>query len=395
MSLAPLSLQNSFAMITKARVPDAGKRGRLFETALQRLVDWWIEFFEVIPEGHLRNRTFDEVATDLVKKARERERLAAAKASSRKGKGKGKGKQRAQEDDEVEGTDGDGEVLRSEKSLMKLALMQYGSRDVSAQLFTALCRALGLPARLVVSIQSVPWQTGVGKPKPPTRKKKKDKDAKETKSGTVSAAENLPRERTPETNIKGKGKAVKNSFPGGGQRLSGATDPIPTPATSSPPRVIKLRKSKTTGQTLGSSDIAPIRVLQAPDPLTTPPVFWTEVFSRPDGRWIPVDPIRGHVNKRKAFDPAQKPQTGPGPRFRQENRLVYVVGLEDDGYGRDVTPRYAKEYGAKVAKLQGAERAGSKGRKEWWERVCNMIRRPYRLVDPVSCPLVFNLISSP
>ena len=56
--------------------------------------------------------------------------------------------------------------------------------------------------------------------------------------------------------------------------------------------------------------------------------------------------------------------------------MVYVVAFEEDGYARDVTPRYAREYGAKVAKVQG----GSKSRKEWWERVANTVRRPYRLV---------------
>jgi xeroderma pigmentosum group C-complementing protein len=72
------------------------------------------------------------------------------------------------------------------------------------------------------------------------------------------------------------------------------------------------------------------------------------------------------------FDPTPSTSTSA----RQENRMVYVVAFEEDGYGRDVTPRYAREYGAKVAKVQG----GSKSRKEWWERVANLIRRPYRLV---------------
>jgi xeroderma pigmentosum group C-complementing protein len=360
MSLTPLSLQNGFAMITKARVPEAGKRGRLFETALQRLVEWWDEFFEVIPEGHLRSRTFDEVSAEL--KAKEERRILHDEAKRRNKKGK----QKAEETDHDE-EDADGEVLHSAKSLMKHALMQEGSRDVSALLFTALCRALGIPSRLVVSLQSVPWQTGIGKPKTSTTKKPK---ASNGLGPTVPEGET--RSRAPTPDLKGS----KSAFPVGGHRLDGGTtsSPIKTP----PPRVIKLRKSKPAGQTLGSSSS---RSLKPPDPLTTPPVFWTEVFSRPDGRWMPVDPLRGIVNKRKEFDPAAKPQTGPGRRFKQENRMVYVVAIEQDGYGRDVTPRYAKDYGAKVAKLQGAERGGAaKGRREWWERVCNMILRPYRLV---------------
>ena len=118
---------------------------------------------------------------------------------------------------------------------------------------------------------------------------------------------------------------------------------------------------------------------RTPDPTTTAPVFWTEVFSRADARWIPVDPVRVIVNKRKAFDPTPNPAiTKPDRRHavRVENRMVYVMAFEEDGFARDVTPRYAREFGAKVAKVQ----QGGKGRREWWERICRLVRRPYRLV---------------
>jgi xeroderma pigmentosum group C-complementing protein len=63
--------------------------------------------------------------------------------------------------------------------------------------------------------------------------------------------------------------------------------------------------------------------------------------------------------------------------------MVYVVALEEDGYARDVTRRYAKEFSAKVAKVQGGSSiigGGGKGRKAWWERVIGTVSRPYRLV---------------
>lgn len=56
--------------------------------------------------------------------------------------------------------------------------------------------------------------------------------------------------------------------------------------------------------------------------------------------------------------------------------MLYVLAFEEDGYARDVTPRYARDYGAKVAKVQG----GGKSRKEWWESVMTLVQRPYRLV---------------
>jgi len=133
--------------------------------------------------------------------------------------------------------------------------------------------------------------------------------------------------------------------------------------------------------------------LESPDPLTTPPVIWTEVFSRPDAKWFPIDPIRGIVNKRKVFDPTPSTTTANAPislarKTKVENRMVYVIAFEEDGYARDVTRRYAKDFGAKVAKMQGGSSApnvggGGKGRQAWWDKVVNCIHRPFLLVSEV------------
>jgi xeroderma pigmentosum group C-complementing protein len=56
--------------------------------------------------------------------------------------------------------------------------------------------------------------------------------------------------------------------------------------------------------------------------------------------------------------------------------MLYVVAFEEDGYGRDVTRRYAREFSSKVSKVQGGN-----GRKIWWEVVVGLITRPYRLVS--------------
>ena len=90
------------------------------------------------------------------------------------------------------------------------------------------------------------------------------------------------------------------------------------------------------------------------------------------------------MNKRKAFDPTPNPnapiKADKSRPVRVENRMVYVLAFEEDGYARDVTPRYAREYGAKVSKVQ----QGGKGRREWWERIRTLVQRPYRLVGSIS-----------
>ncbi|EGN98589.1 hypothetical protein SERLA73DRAFT_92039 [Serpula lacrymans var. lacrymans S7.3] len=367
LSLTPLSIQNGFAMIHKSRIPDPNKRGRLFESAITRLVDWWTgTFFSVLPSGHIRSKTFDEVQKEL-------SMLTPDQVL------------------DLEDIDDDLEVVRSEKSLMKHALMQQGSRDTSAQLFTALCRALDIPARLVVSLQSVPWQAGVGKPKPKTVKKKAGKEVGKGK-GKEKAAEEDPEEAEEEdmeeveiptkVDLKGKGKAndASGSLQGNEQKLdrTSAADHKGKGKEKAQP-VIKLRKAKGKSYASGSSS-NPVSHLKSNNPLTIPPVFWTEVFSRADLRWLPVDPIRGIVNKRKIFDPLPSTSAGPASATgRQENRMLYVISLEEDGYGRDVTPRYARDYTAKVAKVQGVGSGAGGRRKEWWERVVRIITRPYRL----------------
>ncbi|KAJ7256831.1 hypothetical protein B0H12DRAFT_1202006 [Mycena haematopus] len=380
LSLTPLSLQTAFSMIHKSRVPEQHRRGRMFETAMGHLVFWWAQtFFDVTFNGHLRNRTFDTVQKSV-------ELLEEVPDATE-----------AWDVELLQEVLGDkGELIKGPKSLMKHALMQKGSRDISAQLFTALCRGLGIPARLVVSLQSVPWQNNAGKPKKNYFKEKRDAQA----SDVIH-------------DIKGKAKAKADSsaFVGDGQRLDGGSVPEKNEKAKGKERAkpaIKLRKTKSQGNVLGNSLSGPSTSASQIDPITTPPVFWTEVFSRPDGRWFPVDPVRGTVNQTHAFDPSYayaygghlqtssvianpnsayaRPSTGsllPPPNARNvtrtltDNRMVYVLAFEEDGYARDVTPRYARQYAAKVAKIQGG--AKLRGREAWWDLVVESVRRPYRL----------------
>jgi xeroderma pigmentosum group C-complementing protein len=69
--------------------------------------------------------------------------------------------------------------------------------------------------------------------------------------------------------------------------------------------------------------------------------------------------------------------------------MVYVIAVEEDGYMRDVTPRYAKQYSAKVTKAQ----SGGKGRREWWSQVVQTVTRPYKLVGKSYFLFGLNLMS--
>ncbi|KAI5991130.1 hypothetical protein EDD15DRAFT_2369017 [Pisolithus albus] len=279
LSLTPTNLQNAFAMIHKSHVPDQNKRGRLFEATVTRLVEWWADtFFTVVPTGHIRNRTFEDVQREI-------ETVSSASRSF---------------DEDTDGT----ERIRSVNSLMKHALIHRGSGDTSAQLFTALCRALDIPARLVVSLQSVPWRSSVGKHSKPSSKGKApmsredeaygSQDGEHSNVDEVSASESLQRSKEVLQSVKGK----EREHP-----------------------VIKLRKSKSKPTTRRSTPIS-VGKSKPSDPRLTPPVFWTEVFSRADSRWLPVDPIRGIVNKRHVFDPSgYQPRVQVVTNRRQSNAI--------------------------------------------------------------------------
>jgi hypothetical protein len=60
---------------------------------------------------------------------------------------------------------------------------------------------------------------------------------------------------------------------------------------------------------------------------------------------------------------------------------VLIFGLLD-GYARDVTARYAKNFGAHQARARARVAMGGKnGKAEWWDGVMRILKRPYALVS--------------
>jgi xeroderma pigmentosum group C-complementing protein len=235
LSLTPSPIQNSFAMIHKSRISNDVKRGYLFEQAVSRLASWWADtFFTVKPTGHLRNRTFEDVQRVLLSRG-----LLDVT-------GKGKAKALPQDADPLEDLfeDHQVEIVRSAKSLMKHALMRSGSRDVSSQLFTALCRGLGIPARLVVSLQSVPWQTNVGRSKTPAKQK-----ASNTKDKAAARREAEDSSKDMEVVVASPQNeySSEDNLQAGGDATGKTSSPKPNGKGKSS-YTITLRKTKSSGQ---------------------------------------------------------------------------------------------------------------------------------------------------
>ena len=263
-----MHLQNAFAVIHKSRVPEQNQRGRMFENAIRGLAEWWASsFFDVLPEGHIRNRTYNDVQSHLAANGlipspgTTADKPSASTSSTPPDEASAliaflTSSVIPMEIETLEDLlDDEGETIRSPKSLMKHALMRQGSRDTSAQLFTALCRALGIPSRLVASLQSVPWQSSVGKPRPKYQRKTKGKERQDEQGTTNDNSDDMeevdiPAMRSPAPSAKGKGRLQPKSFPGNGQRLDG--DPAPPKSEKAkgkekakPP--VRLRKQKEKG----------------------------------------------------------------------------------------------------------------------------------------------------
>lgn len=326
LSLLPHPLHAAFVIPPK-RFPDKAQRSRLFFDALQSLVTWWSQaFFDVSDTtSGMRTRTWDEVqeVIDKVPRLEKRDFQSGTFAAQLSSKGKGKGKKKDVDEDPIIDAlsqEYGGEKVRSVNSLMKKALQQEGSRDMSAQLFVALARACGLGARLVVSLQPVPWRAEKVVQKKSKTGAGKGGRSRASRQGNGSAASTEDDEdEFEEVPIpSGSGTASRKNkriFGAGKRRVDNPNDLYRLRAQRPPPKKVGTPKRNPKEGAWKQSCCT-----DQADMTAQPPVFWAEVYSRSDQRWIPVDPVAGLIRKKAHYEPAS--DNGPV-------RLVYVVGFEE------------------------------------------------------------------
>lgn len=231
----PAHLPATFSAITPTLQPNQAKRGRLFERALQELVDWWGQEWETDWTLGQRGFTWDEAEAfraqladlDAQEKARDKGRDVDVKGKGRESKKKPKSKAGAKRE-ALEAAMG-GELIRSAKSLQKKALLMSGSRDISAQLFVAVCRALGIGTRLVVSLQPVGWRMGGDKSK---------KNGK-THADADDDSDNLGSTNKSKSNTTGSSSSLKGRPPTGPPSTTSQLGNGPITSTNGAPQPVR------------------------------------------------------------------------------------------------------------------------------------------------------------
>jgi xeroderma pigmentosum group C-complementing protein len=204
------------------------------------------------------------------------------------------------------------------------AKTRSGSRDLGAQLFCALLRALAVDTRLVFSLQPLSF-SGAAKGTTPEKPKPR-----------YIMAESIGRQ--PQWNQNGDSSV--------------STNPRSRLYDAKPDRAIPV----------SSARMPTKRTRDSPYP-----IFWVEVFDESLQKWTPVDPlVRCTINKPKTgFEP---------PASDLYNRMTYVIAFEDDGSAKDVTRRYAQFYNGKTRRNRVES---AKEGKKWWDKTMSFFEKPF------------------
>ncbi|KAJ5089935.1 hypothetical protein N7532_008619 [Penicillium argentinense] len=216
------------------------------------------------------------------------------------------------------------EVFLSKEDFRSQAKTMQGSQDFGAQLFCALLRSVAVEARLVCSLQVLPF-SGTFQDTTPSKKSPEytviSSDSHETSTDERkgSGSPSLPRSR----------------------RL-GRPEFKPRPAQS------KMRKDP--GPFIRESSY---------------PIFWVEAFNEAMQRWVSIDPmVTKTIGKPNKLEP---------PASDLFNIMNYVVGFDGDSTAKDITQRYAKAFNAKTRKLRVESTPGGE---RWWKNALEHYAKP-------------------
>ena len=244
-----------------------------------------------------------------------------------------------------------GEKIDSLEAFRGCARDCEGSRDVGAQMFTALVRGLGLEARLVANLQPIGY--GWSKSEEAVNKRKKSPQAAQTASNSTtrsdddshdtSSEEDLVIGSTPRNLNNKPATTPKRDGPTKRRTKGGKNAPIDLDGSS------ELSSAPNNGENSDDDsviDIRPSTRQKAPNKYYDKdmpfPIYWVEVVSPITHEIIPVDPliltppVASNLELLTSFEPRG------AKADKAKMVLAYVVAFSTDGSAKDVTTRYLK-----------------------------------------------------
>ena len=242
-----------------------------------------------------------------------------------------------------------GERIRDIDEFREHAKTLEGSRDVGAQLFTALLRGLGIEARMVSNLQPVGFgwsQNEEASEKNPRKLKEKRSIVDEESSEDEDASEDEEKQLKP---AKGKAKATSKSKSKKPAKPAKKLTKHKSRGSGVQDEPIDLSDSELSDLPSEDDDsvvdITPARQRVLPskpyDKDLLFPHYWTEVLSPVTNTYTAVDPVVLHLIATNAgllgkFEPR-------GAKADKAKQVTsYIIGHSPDGTAKDVTTRYLK-----------------------------------------------------
>jgi xeroderma pigmentosum group C-complementing protein len=259
-----------------------------------------------------------------------------------------------------------GERIADLGDFRELAKKCQGSRDVGAQLFTALLRGLGIEARLVVSLQP----TGFGWSKNEEAHSRKAISAVTTDTGATDSepAKASTKEAFSKNTRKGTSSRPIRLDPEDSSGLSSPPSSDSDNGVSAAPSVSKSNPPRFDRDLLY-------------------PTNWTEVLSPVSNTYIPISTML-HPNVVTSPEHTSNFEPRGAAAEKAKQVISYVVAFSSDGTAKDITVRYlrkrqwpgkTKGFRIPIEKLPLYNRNGKVARYEeydWFKRVIRGYARP-------------------
>ncbi|KAI0147616.1 Rad4-domain-containing protein [Xylariaceae sp. FL1272] len=283
-------------------VPDLSHGDPLFRL-MKALVSWWKQRFRVTAPG-LRKWGYMNAR-----------RL---------------GKLRAAFEEEEHDQNRFGERIENIEDFRRIAQNCSGSRDVGAQLFTALLRGLGLEARMVANVQSLGFGWSKAEEaedeKPLTNGKKADEPS--PKKGAAAKKKAAPLKPTRRKARKSDKDALTMDLDDSDEYA----DPLEDESEDDL-AVVDVSGDVRTRMPVSTASY---------DKELEFPIYWTEILSPVTSKYLSVDPIvKSVVGTNRESVESLEPRGGKADKAKQI--MAYTVGFSQDGTAKDVTVRYLRK----------------------------------------------------